>query len=147
MPFFTLSLNLVRENQRVGHIFCTCGGRMSGKPMHGGKWKYYVCNQKLNRRHLRDCYGKAVNLKYIDPVVWGWIANLLSVEQKQLQKRIGKDLITDEQIEMIKAMAAQLRSKLKDLTSETKRRLLNILNVRVQLTTRNNEQCPIIQCS
>ena len=62
----------------AGHIRCTCSAGMSGDSMGRGRYLYYACNQELNRRHTRTCRERRVRADAADPLVWDWIAGLLS---------------------------------------------------------------------
>lgn len=57
----------------AGYIRCSCGLHMSGFPQQHGRYLYYNCNSKSNRRHARNCEEKLIRADLADGIVWDWL--------------------------------------------------------------------------
>lgn len=88
----------------AGYVRCSCGMGMSGKPMQRGKYLYYCCNSKTNKRHADSCDERMININDADPLVWDWLKSKV-MEPEELDRTL-------------RAMMAQRESDLQETRDE-----------------------------
>lgn len=95
-----------------GHIFCVCGGRLSGtcivpgrnyeKNKREGKVNlYYTCSKYYSRIYNR-CRERKVRAEKIERAVWDWITELLSDDsqlEEGLQEMLENSSVINSNIE------------------------------------------------
>ena len=106
-----------------GHILCSCGKSMNGGAF-GKDYYYYVCGQKSNKRHIRDCQEKNMRGEVAEGLVWEWVMGLLC-DEKQLEvglaeyaRRCETDMQPKrERLAIIGTLIASAEGKVKRLAS------------------------------
>lgn len=105
-PIFNAAQNRIARNKLFsarnskteyllsGHVFCSCGGRMSGYTPHGTS--YYRCMKRSTHPHLTTCREKSVRCVIADILIWNWLYELLSDEEK-LRHGLGRKRERDAQ--------------------------------------------------
>ena len=108
----------------AGHIGCSCGLSMSGKPVRGYSktYLYYACNSESNKRHMRDCSERMARADVADPLIWDWLAGLLCNPEKlekglrELAERQETELYPkQERLSLIVNLMAETNGKIKRL--------------------------------
>ena len=107
-----------------GHIACSCGGSMNGKPMQQGKYLYYGCTRNTNSKHLNKCEERHLRADVADSLVWAWLQTVLCDEERlkqgldQLVSQRGADNEPkQERLTIIKDLIRDSERKIKRLTS------------------------------
>jgi len=116
--------NRKREYLLSGMIKCSCGIRMIGHAMQGGKYLYYGCGSKTYKKHLAECKTKNVRADLADWLVWDWIKELLTDED-----RLKKGLrMVAEKREREQEPKRKRLTELKTHKRNTERKLENLTN-------------------
>lgn len=68
-----------------GRLKCSCGLTLIGTPAHsagGDVYLYYACGRYRGDRHILDCTESYLRVVKTDSLVWGWIYELVSDDEK-----------------------------------------------------------------
>ncbi len=110
----------------AGHVQCVCGLSMSGcvGARKKGNYRYYICNSTKNKRHMRECEEGSIRADVAEPLVWGWLQELL-LDPARLEA--GLSAMVDrretdvqpkrERLAMTESLIADAERKIKRLAS------------------------------
>lgn len=99
----------------LGHFFCLCGYRMTGKTMHkDARYVYYGCVTSSYPKEKNPCKER-IRQHVADEIVWEWLTGLMSMDERRLRKGLTQ-------------MAAERESR-----SQTKRDRLKVIEAEIKL--------------
>lgn len=96
----------------LGHLFCSCGYRMTGKTMHkAARYIYYGCVTSAYPKEKHPC-SERVRRELVEGIVWEWLTAVVSMDETRLRR--GLEQIASEREDQLQAR----RERIETITAE-----------------------------